>query len=376
MVRRLTSAMTAIGVALVVFILFILFGFVAGLRATVLRAGTRGNYIVLSRGTTDEPQSFVTREQFNLIKTRPEIAAAKSGAPLVSPEMVTAFNPLPDGPLDQSNFTYLRGVYPAAFQVHRGIEITSGRMPAPGHAEMITGQRLAKKFPHLGPGHELHFNNRTWRIVGTFSDRGSARESEIWTDLDVLQQDVHFGNGFSALHVVMKPGLDQSFQAAMLKDARLSLDAIAEDRFYAQQSRLADNFAALGLIVAGILAVGAIFGGMNTMYTSVARRTREVGILRALGFSNSSILVSFVVESMVLALVGGVIGEALGVIVATVTGLSSHLMSVEMLIFSFKLTPAAFVAGLIASLIIGVLGGLLPAWRAAKITVLDSIRAA
>ncbi|MDO8433589.1 MAG: ABC transporter permease [Candidatus Binatus sp.] len=376
MVRRMTSAMTAIGVAMVVFILFILFGFVAGLRATVLRAGSRGNWIVLSRGTTAEPQSFVTREQYNVIRTRPEIAANANGAPLVSPEMVTAFNPLPDGALDQSNFTYLRGVYPTAFQVHRGIEIASGRMPEPGQAEMITGRRLAKKFPHLAPGHELHFGHRTWRIVGTFSDRGSARESEIWTDLDVLQQDVHFGNGFSSLHIVMKPGMDESLRAALLKDARLSLDAIPEDRFYEQQSRLADSFAGLGLIVAGILAIGAIFGGMNTMYTSVARRTREVGILRALGFSNSSILVSFIVESIVLALAGGVIGEVLGVLVATMTGLSSHLMSVEMLIFSFRMTPSAFISGLVAALIMGVLGGLLPAWRAAKITLLDSIRAA
>jgi ABC-type antimicrobial peptide transport system permease subunit len=376
MVRRMTSAITAIGIALVVLVLFILFGFAAGLRATVLKAGLRGNWIVLSRGTTAEPQSFVTREQFNLIRTRPEIAASPSGAALVSPEMVTAFNPLPDAPLDQNNFTYLRGIYPAAFEVHRGIQLINGRLPQAGQPEMLVGQRLAAKFPNLAPGHELPFGHRTWRIVGTFSDGGSARESEILTDLDVLQQEVHFGNGFSSLHIVMKPGMGEGLQTAILKDARLSLDAMPEDQFYAQQSTLADSFAGLGLIVAGILAIGAVFGGMNTMYTSVARRTREVGILRVLGFSNASILASFIVESILLALVGGVIGEVLGVIVAETTGLSTHLMSIQMLIFSFRMTPSAFISGLGAALMIGILGGLLPAWRAARVNLLDSIRAA
>ena len=375
MVRRMTSAMTAIGVAMVVLILFILLGLVAGLRTTVLNAGLGNNWIVLSRSTTAEPQSFVTREQYDVIKTRPEIAAAKNGATLVSPEMVTAFNPVPEGALSQSSFIYLRGVYPIAFQVHSGVRIVSGRLPSPNQPEMIVGQRLAAKYPSLTPGHQLHFGRRDWSIVGTFSDRGSARESEIWTDLDVLQQDVHFGNGFSALHVVLKPAMGASLQSALLKDSRLSLDAIPEERFYAQQSQLADRLGRLGLVVAAILAVGAIFGGMNTMYTSVARRTREVGILRALGFSKSSILLSFIVESVVLALIGGVLGEILGVIVATTTGLSSYLMSVEMLIFSFKMTLSAFVSGLVVAVIIGALGGLLPAWRAARLGVLDSIRA-
>jgi len=221
----------------------------------------------------------------------------------------------------------------------------------------------------------MHFGRRNWSIVGTFSDRGSARESEIWTDLDVLQQDVHFGSGFSTLHIVLKPAMGATLQSALLKDARLSLDAIPERRFYAQQSQLADRMGRLGLVVAAILAIGAIFGGMNTMYTAVARRTREVGILRALGFSKASILASFIVESIVLALIGGVIGAILGVIVATATGLSSHLMSVEMLLFSFKMTPSAFISGLVLAVIIGALGGLLPAWRAARLGVLDSIRA-
>lgn len=375
MVRRTSSAMTAMGVALVVMILFILLGFVAGLRATVLRAAVRANCIVLSRSVTSEPSSYISREQYEIIRTRPEIESDSSGAALVSPEMVTSFNPQPDGPLQQSSFTYLRGVYPIAYEVHGAIRTVSGRRPAPGQPEMIVGSRLAAKYPNLAPGKELHFGRRTWKVVGTFSDGGSVRESEIWTDLDVLTQDVHFGNGFSSLHVVMKPAMEPAFQAALLKDSRLGLDVIGEEEFYARQSKIADQVRRLGMIIAIILGVGAIFGGMNTMYAAVARRSREVGVLRALGFSRVSVLLSFVLESIVLALIGGVIGEILGVAVALATGLSSRLMSVQMLIFAFRLTPAAFVAGLLAAIAIGALGGLLPAWRAARIGVVDSIHA-
>jgi ABC-type antimicrobial peptide transport system permease subunit len=174
----------------------------------------------------------------------------------------------------------------------------------------------------------------------------------------------------------MKPGMGPSFDTALTKDARLRLDAMPEDHFYALQSRLADQLRGLGMIIAVILGVGAIFGGMNTMYAAVARRAREVGVLRAIGFSRADILLSFVLESMVLALAGGVLGEILGVVVAAATGLNSRLMNVQMLMFSFKMTPSAFVSGLLAALAIGALGGVLPAWRAARLGVIDSIRAA
>ena len=376
LVRRTNALMTAAGVALVVMILFILLGFVAGLRGAVLRSARADNWIVLSRSVTAEPSSFVTREQYDIVKARSEIEHDGASQALVSPEIVTAFNPAPDGPLRLSSFTYLRGVYPVAFQVHRGIRIVSGRRPTPGQPEMMVGVRLAARFPELKPGNEIHFGRGAWKIVGVFSDGGSARESEVWTDLDVLQQDVHFGNGFSDLHLAMKPGMGASFDAALERDARLRLDAMPEDRFYALQSKLADQLRGLGLIVAIILGIGAVFGGMNTMYSAVARRAREVGVLRAIGFSRAAILSSFVLESMVLALAGGVLGEILGVAVASATGLNSRLMNVQMLMFSFRLTPSAFVSGLVAALTIGALGGLLPAWRAARLGVIDSIRAA
>jgi len=367
--------MTAMGVALVVMILFLLLGFVAGLRLTMIRAGEGDNWIALSRAVTSEPGSYVTLDQYEIIRARPELAQAGDGAALVSPEMVTAFNPEADGPLRVSDFTYLRGVRPIAYQVHRGIRLSAGRLPATGQPELIIGARLVAKFPELAPGRRVQLGRSHWAVVGVFSDGGSTRESEVWGDLDALQQDVHFGHGFSTLHLALKPGAEASFAAALGRDPRLGLDATPEDHFYAQQSNVADQMRGLGLMLAGILGVGAVFGGMNTMYSAVARRTREVGLLRALGFSRVSILAAFFFESVLLALLGGMVGEVLAVIVAWATGLSARLMSIEALIFAFTLTPGAFAGGLAAAALIGALGGLPPAWRASRIPIVNSLRA-
>jgi putative ABC transport system permease protein len=375
-VRRTTSAMTAFGIALVVMILFILLGFVAGLRATMLGAAERGNWIVLARSVSSEASSFVSREQYEIVRTRAEIATDANGDALVSPEIVASFDPDPNGTLNASSFTFVRGVYPIAYRVHRGIRAETGRLPRAGEAELAVGQRLAAKHPELTPGHQLRFGRRVWTIVGTFSDQGSARESEALTDLDLLAQDIHYGSGFAALHVVMKPGMGASFDAALTRDARLRLDAMPEEEFYARQSRLADQLRNLGMIVAVMLGIGAAFGGMNTMYAAVARRAREVGVLRALGFSRGAILSSFVLESTVVGLAGGLVGEILGVAVAFATGLASHLMSVQAFIFSFRLAPSAFVSGLATAVVIGALGGLAPAWRAARAGVIESLRTA
>jgi len=374
MVRRATSVMTASVVALVVMLLFILSGFVAGLRATVMRSAMTDNWIVLSRGTTNEGGSFISREQYEIIKSRSQIAATPDGQALVSPEVITGFNPLPDVEPSSAMFTLLRGVYPIAYRVHREMRLLSGRWPNHGAAEMVIGRKLAARFHNLAVGSDFKFGRRTFKIVGIFSDQDSARESEVLTDLDILTQDIHVSNGFEVLHVVLKPGTHEEFAQSLRTDSRLKVDTMSEEEFYAKQTEFVDQLHALGLVVALVLAIGSVFGAMNTMYSAVARRTGEIGVLRVLGFSRFNVLASFVLESIVLALAGGALGEILGVLVAYSTGLSSQLMNVGEFIFRFRLTAGAFVSGMAAAIAIGALGGLMPAWRASRIGLVESLR--
>ena len=373
MVRRATSAMTASVVALVVMLLFILSGFAAGLRATVMGNALPNNWIVLSRGVTNEAGSYITREQYEIIASRPQIATTTAGQALVSPEIITGFNPAPEE--RAAMFTMMRGVYPIAYQVHRGMRLQSGHWPNRGTLEMAVGGKLAARFPNLAVGRDFKFGARTFKIVGTYSDNDSARESEVLVDLDILAQNVNMKHGFAVLHVALKPGTRGAFANSLTTDSRVRVDTMPEREFYAKQTGFVDQLRALGLVVATILGVGSVFGAMNTMYSAVARRTSEIGVLRVLGFSRFNVLASFVIESIVLALAGGALGEMLGVLVAYSTGLSSQLMNVGEFIFRFRLTLGAFVSGMIAASLIGALGGLLPAWRASRIGLVESLRA-
>jgi putative ABC transport system permease protein len=369
--RRATSAMTTLGVAMVAMIFVILFGFVGGLKNTLLRAGNNHNWIVVERGALSENSSGIAREQSDAVSVLPEIAQTLDGKALISPEVIVGVNVSRDNRVKQ--FALLRGVTPLAYEVHRGMRIVSGRWPVRGSEEWVVGQKLAARYPYLALGTSFHYDRHNWKIVGIFSDNGSARESEILTDNDDLRVDRHW-NGESALHVVLKPGAEAAFLKALQTDGRLKLDAISEPAYYASQTEIAKQLQSLGLIVALVLAIAAIFGGMNTMYTAVARRQREIGVMRVLGFSRANIMVSFVVESAILGLAAGIVGVILAMLVAWMTGLDSRLMTVGTIFFSYRSTPSAILAGLIAAATIGVAGGMLPAWRAARIGVIESIR--
>jgi putative ABC transport system permease protein len=237
------------------------------------------------------------------------------------------------------------------------------------------GRKLAARFPNLLPGRDFRFGRRVWSIVGVFSDRDSARESEVITDLDLLSQDVHYVDGFAAIHVTLRPGSFASFAQSLTTDARLRVEATAESEFYAEQTRFVDQLRALGLAVALLLAIGTVFGAMNTMYAAVARRTGEIGVLRALGFRRFDILLSFMTESVLLGLAGGAAGEVLGLTVATAVGLRTQLMNVGAFLFAFRLSASACIPGILAAIAIGAAGGVLPAWRASRVSIIESLRA-
>jgi putative ABC transport system permease protein len=372
--RFVASAMTAMSIALVVMVLTILLGFVDGMRRTMTQAAATGNWVVLQRGVSVE-NGYISHENLQILSARPEVAADASGNALISPELLVGFDPTPDSP--QASTAMVRAVLPIAYEVHRGIRIVEGHRPVRGRNEWMVGQRLAARTPTLHPGAVFHWFRTEWRIAGVFSDNGSARESEVWADLDDLATTFHFPRntvGANVIHLVLRPGEDDSFTAALQRDSRMRVDLMSERAFYAQAAGFSDQLRRLGLVVAIVLAIGSIFGAMNTMYSAVARRQREIGTLRALGFERGSVLTAFMIESAMLGLLGGLIGAALAVIVARLTGLDSRLMNVGSMLFSFRLPLWALAAGIAAAAAIGFAGGLLPAWQASRLDLIDSLR--
>ena len=376
MVRRTTSLMTSMGVALVVMVVVILLSFVSGLRASLELAGEPGNWIVLSRGTVSEGESYIAREEADILRIRPEIATDASGKVMFSPEMVVPFNAGIKRPASRFQPASLRGVTPAAYEVHRGLKLVAGRWPTPGREEMAIGQKQAARFPELGVGSTFRYGRRNWTVVGIFADRGSALESEFWADLDVLQQDARFENGYSSFHVVLKPATSDTFRAALTNDSRLTVDAMSERQFFADQEKVADRLRTMVLLVGIIVGIGAAFGGMNTMYAAVARRTSEVAVLRTLGFGRGAVLTCFLTESVILGAAGGAIGDLLAMALSVATGLDHHLMSVGALVFSSAFTFTALGGGILAAIIIGIVGGVPPAWHAAGLPIVESLREA
>ncbi len=371
--RMTSSAMTAVSVAMVVSVLTILLGFVDGMRRTVTLAGERDHWVILERGVLVE-SGYISHESYDILKTMPEIATDAAGNPLLSPEDVNGFDPTPNAPLASSGT--IRSVLPIAYEVHPGVRVIEGHRPKRGQFQWMLGQRFAARYPNLKIGDTFHWGRNNWHIVGIFSDNGSARESEVWADLDDLAVEFHVAGtvNYNIFHVVLKPGESETFAEKLHRDNRLRVDLMSEQAFYLQAAGFSNQIRSLGLAVAMVLAVGAVFGAMNTMYSAVARRRREVGTLRVLGFGRGTVLLAFVVESAVLGLAGGMLGELLAIVVAYGTGLQSRLMNVGTILFSFQLDRTAIIAGVVASLLIGIIGGLLPAWQASRIPVMEALR--
>ena len=368
--------LTVLGIALVTMVVVVLLSLISGIQRSLELAADSRVWIVLSRGVSSEPESYISHQQLDILRTRPEIAIDGGSAALISPEVVTPFNAAIKRPASQFYPATLRGVRGIARRVHQNVRLIEGRWPEPGREEMIIGGKLLAKFPELRPGATFRYGRRNWTIVGVLADRGSVRESEFWADLDVLEQDAHFENGFSSFHVVLKPQMVESFRQALTADDRITVEAINEHAFYAQQAEVADRLRVLALLVSAIVGIGAAFGGMNTMYAAVARRARELGVLRSLGFQRRSVVMSFLVESEMLALAGGIAGIIGALFLISASGLNRRMLAVGAITFSSRFSLSACTLGILAALLIGVLGGMLPALRAARMPVAESLREA
>lgn len=375
-VRKITTGLTVLGIGLVVAVFLCVMALGEGITRVFTASGSEKNVLVLRQNSQSELQSGVTREQVPIVLTLPGIEKDSDGKPLASAELVVVLN-LDKQQGGSSNVT-IRGVQEKAFALRPGIKLTDGRMFKPGVSEVIVSESVAKRFKYCAIGDTIRFGAYRWNVVGHFNAGGTAPDSEIWTDVDGMMNDFK-RNGYSSIlaRTSDRAARDQ-FVAALAGDARLALEGKNERKYYDDQTATAAPIKFLGVFVGVVMAIGACFGAMNTMYAAVSARTREIATLRALGFSRLSILFSFVIESIFLALLGGIVGCALGwlAVKLALSGVSgtTNFATFSEVVFAFRLTTELLITGVIFSLVMGFFGGLFPAGRAAFTKITAALR--
>jgi putative ABC transport system permease protein len=377
LVRWQVTLLAIVGIGLVVTVFVVLISMATGFRLALRATGEPGNAVVVQRGSGSELTSWVPLDDRNVIIVDDRVARGADGQPLASPEVVVIANlPKREGP-DPANVT-VRGVTPRAYEVRGGIDITRGRKFTPGLYEIIVGDRMVDRIKGLDVGQKVKIQKQDWEVVGTFASRGGAFESEIWGDAEVMGPAFQRTGGSNSLVVRLR---DASTLAALDKDVRanpqMHLRVVDEKKYYEDQAGpVAGPLMALAIFVAVVMGIGAIFGAMNTMYAIVAARTREIGTLRALGFSRRSILLSFVLESVFLAVVGGVLGCLLALPANGLTGATGNTAGFAELAWAFRVTPGTLAVGVAVAVFMGIVGGLLPAFRAARLPITSALREA
>jgi putative ABC transport system permease protein len=374
--RPVSTALTALGIGLVVAVFVAMLALANGFAMALVGTGSTDNVIVLRRGADNELSSGIGRDAISIISSFPHVALAADGHPLVSPETYVVIN-VPRVGADTLAIANVvaRGVSDRAFEVRRNIVVTEGRRFQSGKSEICVGQKLVGRFQNTAVGQTMRFAGRDWTVVCHFAAAGSSFESEIWGENEQFQ-GVFRGNVFQSLTFRLKdPKGFADAKRALQDDQRIQVDAHEELTFYADQSQLLGSILRfLAVMVTSIMAVGAVFGAVNTMYAAVSSRTPEIAVLLTLGFQPRSVLVSFLAESAVIALIGGVIGCLLALPMNGVVTSTTNWASFSELAFAFRVTPQLLLEGLIFSIVMGVIGGFFPARRASRMPVVQALR--
>jgi ABC-type antimicrobial peptide transport system permease subunit len=372
--RRLTTALTAAGMAMVVFVFAATLMLSEGLRKTLIETGSPDNVVVIRKGSNAEVQSSVDRQQADIVESMPEIAIGADGRPLLAKEMVVLIN-LQKREGNKPANVVIRGIAAASLQLRPQVKLREGRMPRPGSAEVVAGASIARRFKGGGLGETIHFGMRDWTVVGVLDAGTTGFSSEIWGDVDQLMQSFRRTNYSSLLFRIRDSSAFESFRSRMEGDPRLTLEAKRETRFYLDQSEAMARFLnILGITLTVIFSLGAVIGAMITMYAAVANRITEIGTLRALGFAKWNILAAFILESLFLGLLGGIAGLAAASFMQLITISTMNWQTFSELAFSFALTAGIIWKSLLFSLIMGFIGGLLPAFRAARMNIVSALR--
>ena len=366
--------MTAMGIAMVVAVFVMTLSIAQGFQSTLVASGSPQNTIIMRKGATSENVSAVTRQELPLIQTFPQIARDATGRPLASPELVVIIA-RPRKTNHETANVPVRGVGPLAFDVRENLSFVEGRRFTPGTREINVGRLAVNRFEGLTLGSDVKFGGSVWNVVGVFEADDASFESEVWGDIDLMMPAFQRDGYQSVTAKLIDPSALESLQAAIAADPRLQLSAQREIDYYAGQSATMTTVIRIfGSFVTLILSIGAMFGAMNTMYAAVAYRTREIGTLRALGFSRLRIVGAFLAESVALALVGGVIGCVLALPIHGLSSGTTNAASFSEVAFKFRITPALLAGGLVFAALMGAAGGLLPALRAARIPVARALR--
>lgn len=369
------SSVIVIGIAGVVGVLVAMLAMGEGFQATLNQTGNASSAIILRGGSQAETNSVITRDQIPLITSLAGIARGTDGRPLVSPELSQVIN-LPTKSDGTDANVQLRGVGPAAWALRPQLKITQGRRFGAGLRELVVGQGARKQFVGLDVGKQLKLANQVWTVVGVFAS-GDSHDSELWADAEVLASTYN-RTAFQSVTVQLdgKNGFAR-LKGALAADPRLKLDVLTTHDYYAKQSAgLTKLITILGTVIGAIMAIGAVFGALNTMYAAVAARAREIATLRALGFRGVPVVVAVMLETMLLALLGGLLGAGIAWLVFNGYTVSTLGNNFSQVVFQFKVSPALLWSGLKWALGIGLVGGLFPALRAARLPVTEALRAA
>jgi putative ABC transport system permease protein len=373
--RRGSVSAAVIGIAGVVAVLVGVLSIAVGFRKTMSASGSPDAAIVLRSGADSEMVSGFLRENTRIIADAPGLARSDKG-PLASAELFVIIN-LPKRSTGTDANVPLRGVEDEAFKVRDTFKMVEGRRFEPGKDEVIVGIGAAHQFAGLEVGNKIKVGRYEWPVVGIFSAGGGTAESEIWTDATVLQGTYHRGDSFQSVYTKLSsPAAFQQFKDALTTDPRLNVKVLLQTDYYVEQSTAVTKLiTTLGVLIASLMAIGAVFGALNTMYSAVSARTREIATLRALGFGSGSVVVSVMLESLVLALLGGAIGATLAYL--AFNGFQTATMnfqSFSQVTFAFQVTPELLIRGIVWATIIGLIGGLFPALRAARLPIAAALR--
>ena len=371
------SLVLVIGLAGVVAVLTALLAMAQGFQSTLQDAGRTDNALVLRGGSGAELNSGFGGDVATLIKLAPGIRKASDGKPLASGELIVITELLKKGETINGANVTLRGVEPAAFEIRPQVKIIEGRTFQPGLREIIAGVGVKRLFDGVEVGKSIRMRGSDWTVVGIF-EAGDANDSELWADAGAAQSAFNRGNSVSAVRVGLEsPAALETLKTALAADPRVTVEVLQEQAYYSNQTK---QFRVMISVLAGvvtfIMALGAIFAALNTMYAAVATRTREIATLRAIGFGAMPVLVSVMIEAIVLAFLGGLAGALLAWLLFDNLAVSTLGQSFTQVVFAFQVTVGLVLTGLVIAMIIGFVGGLLPAIRAARMRVTDALRAA